>query len=62
MRKWSETFRLLWSNAPGNPAGKARPVILHDPAAHRPQDLDDPFLDQKVKERIAETIAKSVRK
>jgi hypothetical protein len=62
MRKWSETFRLLWSSAPGNPANKERPVILHDPDARRPQDLDDPFLDQKVKERIAETIAKSVRK
>lgn len=36
--------------------------VLHDPAASRPHDLDDPFLDPKAKERAANVIAVSARK
>ena len=32
-------------------------VILHDPAAARPHDLDDPFFDPNVQKRIADFIA-----
>jgi hypothetical protein len=36
--------------------------FLHDPAASRPHDLDDPFFDPKAQERMAEVIAVSARK
>jgi hypothetical protein len=37
-------------------------VIIHDPAAQRAQDLDDPFLDQTAQARVADLIAKARRK
>jgi len=37
-------------------------VIVHDPAAQRPHDLDDPFFDPKVQSRIADVIAKNAAK
>jgi hypothetical protein len=37
-------------------------VILHDPAAQRPHDLDDPFFDPKVQSRMAGVIAKNAAK
>jgi len=32
-------------------------VVLHDPAAKRAHDLDDPFFDDKVQARMADVIA-----
>ena len=32
-------------------------VLLHDPAAARPHDLDDPFFDPEVQRRVADVIA-----
>jgi hypothetical protein len=32
-------------------------VLLHDPAASRPHDLDDPFFDPTVQRRVADVIA-----
>jgi len=32
-------------------------VLLHDPAASRPHDLDDPFFDPNVQQRVAGIIA-----
>jgi hypothetical protein len=37
-------------------------VIVHDPGAERPHDLDDPFLDPKVQSRIAGVIADNAAK
>ena len=37
-------------------------VLLHDPAASRPHDLDDPFFDPKVQRRVADFIAGADRK
>ena len=34
-----------------------RDVIVHDPGAARPHDLDDPFLDPAVQSRIGDVIA-----
>ena len=34
-------------------------VIVHDPAADAPHDIDDPFFDQKVKDRVGAVISKS---
>ena len=36
-------------------------VNLHDPAASRPHDLDDPFFDPKVQKRVADIIAAAAR-
>jgi hypothetical protein len=37
-------------------------LILHDPAARRPHDLDDPFFDPKVKARVAKIIVGAMQK
>jgi len=37
-------------------------VIVHDPGAQRPHDLDDPFFDPKVQSRIASVIAGHAQK
>jgi hypothetical protein len=36
--------------------------LLHDPAASRPHDLDDPFFDAAVQRRVADVIAGAARK
>ena len=63
-------FRMLWHTARdlwGKGLTRLRPsrrpqYFLHDPAASRPHDLDDPFFDPKAQERMAEVIAVSARK
>jgi hypothetical protein len=37
-------------------------VIIHDPAAQGPQDLDDPFLDTKAQARVGQVIARAARR
>jgi hypothetical protein len=37
-------------------------IIVHDPGASKPHDLDDPFLDPKVRERVGAVIADAARK
>lgn len=47
-----------WSIAPSDAsAPDMPPVIVHDPAAQRAHDLDDPFFDDKVQTRVADVIA-----
>ena len=36
--------------------------LLHDPAASRPHDLDDPFFDAAVQRRMADVIAGAATK
>ena len=36
-------------------------VVTHDPAASKPHDLDNPFHDSKVQERIGIAIAKAAQ-
>jgi len=60
-----QTVRDLWLAMTGQqqPARQAAPeVIVHDPDAERPHDLDDPFLDPKVQSRIAGVIADNAAK
>ncbi len=38
------------------------PVIIHDPAAEKAHDLDDPFFDDKVQTRIGDVIANAKHK
>jgi hypothetical protein len=37
-------------------------IIVHDPAAQRPHDLDDPFFDGAVQDRMGNAIADAGRK
>jgi hypothetical protein len=53
----------VWSAVAGS--GRARspgatsPVIFHDPDANKPKNLDDPFQDPKVQERVAKLISQA---
>jgi hypothetical protein len=37
-------------------------VIIHDPDSSKPHDLDDPFFDPKVRERVGAVIANAALK
>jgi hypothetical protein len=37
-------------------------VVVHDPAASGPHDLDDPFYDAKIQSRLGDMIARGARK
>ena len=37
-------------------------VMVHDPKSSGPHDLDDPFFDNKVQERIGDAIANAAQK
>ena len=42
---------------------RARPdIVIHDPGASKPHDLDDPFFDAKVRERVGAIVAKAALK
>jgi hypothetical protein len=64
MASLAQTVRNFWFAVTGQPARGAPPpeVILHDPGAQRPHDLDDPFFDPEVQSRIAGVIANSAKK
>jgi hypothetical protein len=57
----SSVLGKLWSAIAGH-----RPVqhgvIIHDPDSSRPHDLDDPFFDRKIQERMGAAISRAVRK
>ena len=54
-------FQKLWPAViPTRPSGLD--LIIHDPASSKPHDLDDPFFDRKVRERVGAVIAKAVLK
>jgi len=50
-RAWHQLFR----SEPAKP--DLPPVVVHDPAAARAHDLDDPFFDEKIQNRIGDVIA-----
>jgi hypothetical protein len=60
----SRAVRNFWLSITGRNDAPSQPsaVIVHDPDAERPRDLDDPFFDPKVQSRMAEVIASSVEK
>lgn len=59
MDGFGQILRNLWKRliGPADPKPQASPVVVHDPAAQRAHDLDDPFFDDKVQARMAEVIA-----
>jgi hypothetical protein len=53
-------FQKLWSAV--FPTRPSRPdLIVHDPDSSKPHDLDDPFFDRKVQDRVGAAIAKAVQ-
>ena len=60
---WLQTsvFKKLWSAIIGLRYSPPE-VILHDPAASKPHDLDDPFFDRKVQEQVGQAIANATQK
>ena len=51
-----------WSAATAKATGRVsrRPAFfIHDPEAENPKDLDDPFIDPNVQERIGQLIARA---
>ena len=55
VQTWSKVTRS------GSSLGKSG-VLLHDPAASSPHDLDDPFFDPEVQSRMATMIAGAAQK
>ncbi|MHB1207979.1 MAG: hypothetical protein ACYCZX_20610 [Rhodospirillaceae bacterium] len=59
-------FQKLWRAIAGKkqpvPKPALPPVVIHDPAAQGPHDLDDPFFDGKVQARVADVIAHAGQK
>jgi hypothetical protein len=65
MANLAHTMRHFWSAMTGQESARelaAPEVIVHDPDAERPHDLDDPFFDPKVQSRIAGVIASHAKK
>ena len=61
--KMSDLVRNLWATVTDAPAKKTMPeVILHDPDAKLPHDLDDPFFDRRVQSRMADVISHATQK
>lgn len=54
-------FQKLWS-AVSPPRPARLDLIIHDLASSKPHDLDDPFFDRKVQERVGAVIAKAALK
>ena len=54
----SRIARRVWATLTARFTPRSLPkVTLHDPAASRPHDLDDPFFDPNVQKRMADFIA-----
>lgn len=55
----THALRNLWARliGPADAKPQVPPVVVHDPAAQRAHDLDDPFFDDKVQTRIGDAIA-----
>ena len=61
-KKMSDVVRNLWATVAGETKPPVPEVIVHDPEAKLPHDLDDPFFDRDVQSRMADVIAHSADK
>jgi hypothetical protein len=64
MTRLTRTFRGWWQSLTGDQTTseiEQPKVIVHDPEAERPHNLDDPFFDRDAQSRIAGVIAESAR-
>lgn len=65
IKSMSQLMRDLWATVASPKPPSARPapeVIVHDPEAKLPHDLDDPFFDRKAQSRMADVIAHANKK
>lgn len=66
MTRLIESARTFWLHVTGRAwRDRAKPlpdVIVHDPDASRPRDLDDSFHDPEIQSRVAKVIARSAGK
>ena len=60
-RRSTLSFFPKWRTAVIGPRPARLGIIVHDPDASKPHDLDDPFLDPKVRERVGAVIANAAR-
>ena len=58
LRRTMNLFSKLFRRAPKRPQPA---VTVHDPEAIEPHDLDNPFFDKDVQERMGAAISKSTR-
>jgi hypothetical protein len=56
-----EVFVRFWSAVVRSCSSRPA-VIVHDPAASRPHDLDDPFFERRIQEGVGRAIAEAVLK
>jgi hypothetical protein len=61
------SVRKVWSAVRGRNATSAEgstraEVVFHDPGSLKPHNLDNPFFDNKVQERIADAISRAAQK
>ena len=64
---WSRDCRSIlrnwWSAWWSALVGARKPgVVVHDPDVSKPHDLDDPFFDKDVRDRVGVTIAEATRR
>jgi hypothetical protein len=63
MAGFLQTVRDRWLALTRRPAAETcAEVIVHDPGAQRPHDLDDPFIDPQVQSQIGGVIANNATK
>jgi hypothetical protein len=65
VKSMSQLMRDLWAamvSPSSTSAQPTPPVIVHDPQAKLPHDLDDPFFDRQVQSRMADVIAQANKK
>jgi hypothetical protein len=63
MAGFLQTVRDRWLALTRRPAAETRAeVIVHDPGAQQPHDLDDPFIDSQAQSRIGDVIANNAAK
>ena len=60
-RSTASMLQQLWFAVVGSRPSQPD-VIVHDPDSSKPHDLDDPFFDKEVRERVGATIAGAARK
>jgi hypothetical protein len=59
MRSALRVLSVVFARRARPPSGRIQGVILHDPDAEKPKDLDNPFYTATSQERVGDLIARS---
>ena len=59
LRSASQIFSAIFTKRVGTRSDRIRAVILHDPDAQKPKDLDNPFYTAAAQDRVGDLIARS---